>query len=183
MLRLFIAIPVPEDVKRRIGGLVTELEGGRGLPEGVRFVPENNWHFTLVFLGYQPETALSAIKESIAAYKSYLSNRTYRIDFEKLIYGPPGPSPRMIWLTTTRATSLALGKIKKDVEDELEKNGVRWQRESRPYQAHLTLARFLPQPAEDLPLVEEKFDLGYSAEEIHLMKSTLKRTGAEYEVL
>ncbi len=177
MIRLFIALPVSENIKLRISDLVTELQKIRDLPKDIRFVPPANLHFTLAFLGYQPETAVALIKKSIATHKSY------RIEFEKLTYGPLAKTPRMIWLTTTKETSEQLRSAKKALEDELESKGLKWRRELRPYQAHLTLARFREQSLKNLPKIERGIDWCYETKETHLMKSTLKKTGAEYEIL
>jgi len=183
MVRLFIAIPIPEEVRAKIKDLVRDLESVRGLPKNIRFAPAENWHFTLTFLGYQDELVVPAVKKSLTSILASDVNNNIEIQFEKLTYGPPGRTPRMVWLTTTKATSATLGRIKDDIEKELLKSGVKWRRENRPYQAHLTLARFPAQSAEDLPTIEQDVNWEYTAGEINLMKSTLKRTGAEYEIL
>ncbi|MFH0712857.1 MAG: RNA 2',3'-cyclic phosphodiesterase [Candidatus Jorgensenbacteria bacterium] len=176
-IRLFVAVLIPEDIRDSIAELVSGLQKVRGLPQDIRFVPPENWHFTLTFLGYQDESVAPQISRLL---KFDLDSD---IEFEKVIYGPPGPGPRMIWLTTKRRTSEELGKIKKRLEDEFETGGIRWHRELRPYRAHLTLARFPETSPKNLPLIEKEIDWRYKAQEIHLMRSTLKRTGAEYEVL
>ncbi|MBI4033931.1 MAG: RNA 2',3'-cyclic phosphodiesterase [Candidatus Brennerbacteria bacterium] len=183
MIRLFIAVPIPENIRNLIEGLVSELQGVPGLPKDIRFVPPENWHFTLTFLGYQNESAIPFVENSIRLlfHSNVLQN--IRIEFERLIYGPVNRAPRMLWLTTSKRTSEELGRIKKSLEDELESKGVKWQRELRPYQAHLTLARFEPVPAKNLPKIERELGWEYETKEIHLMKSVLKRTGAEYEIL
>ena len=123
-----------------------------------------------------------AIKKSIANILTSDVNNI-EIQFEKLTYGPPGRTPRMLWLTVTKETSAAMDELKTALEKNLEEEGVRWRKENRPFQGHLTLARFEPISPIDLPKIDKKVDFGYSTEEINLMKSTLKRTGAEYEVL
>jgi 2'-5' RNA ligase len=177
MVRLFIAVPVPRNIQELITELITELKSVRGLPKDIRFAPPENWHFTLTFLGHQDESVVTPIKELVKL------NFTSIVEFEKLAYGPPGERARMLWLTTSRKTSEQLGKIKKELEGELETKGVKWRRENRPYRAHLTLARFEPKPKNTLPEIEKGLGWKYETDKIHLMKSTLKRTGAEYEVL
>lgn len=98
----------------------------------------------------------------------------------------------MIWLTGTKQTSKILGEIKDKLEDELVKNGVRFKRDKRPFNGHLTLARFqfnfgksnLPKldniKEVGLPDIE---NLSFTAKSLDLMESRLKRTGAEYEIL
>lgn len=185
MVRLFIAIPVLPKIKYSIAELVAELKLNRRLPEEIRFVPEENWHFTLVFLGYQEESAVPLVE---AALKKFTSTHPYDVKFDKLVYGPREfersvKRPRMIWLTTKGETSKKLGEIKEVIETEIQKNGIKWQREFRLFAAHLTLARFLPTPLKNLPPIEKNIDWQYTAEEITLLKSNLKRTGAEYETL
>ena len=95
----------------------------------------------------------------------------------------------MIWLVGTKETSKILGEIKNHLENELVKNGVKFQRENRPYNAHLTLARFPSAPinADTISinqfLNQHKSVLSFQAQSLDLMESHLKSTGAEYEVL
>lgn len=192
MVRLFIAIPVPSEIKDLITRLLADQKlirglpaGRQGLPREARFVPEENWHFTLVFLGYQEESTVPIIKASL---EKFIPSRSYEIKFDKLVYGPTEigrrvKPPRMLWLTTAPETSKALGEIREILERELGNSGIKWLRENRPFQAHLTLARFLPTPLERLPKIERKIDWRYLPPEIQLMKSVLKRSGAEYETL
>jgi len=174
-VRLFVAILIPQDIRDSIAELMADIQKVRGLPRDIRFVPPENWHFTLTFLGYQDESAIPNISTSDVD--------KIEVRFEKLIYGPPGPRPRMIWLTTIGQTSEELGKIKEKLEDKLETKGIKWQRELRPYRAHITLARFPETPFGNLPPIEKEIDWRYEARGIRLMKSTLKRTGAEYKVI
>ncbi len=184
MIRLFTAVSIAQDVQELITELITELKSAQGLsaqdlPGDIRFVPPKNWHFTLTFLGYQDESVVPIIKETI---KSAVF-RKQNISFEKVIFGPSGRNPRMLWLTTSKETSDSLGKIKKELEDIFETKGIKWRRELRPYRAHLTIARFPQTPLKKLPQIEKRVDWQYEAEEVHLMESVLKRTGAEYEIL
>lgn len=179
MVRFFIAVPLPEDITAKIEDLAAEIGSFRGLPQDIRFAPKENWHFTTTFLGYEPEETIPVI---IKVLNDIGFPGPIPIRFEKLTYGPLNRTPRLIWLTVDRETSLNLGTIKNTIEDELIKNNVRWPRDSRPV-GHLTLARFKEIPLRTLPKIERDLDLSYSATEIRLMRSTLKRTGAEYETL
>jgi 2'-5' RNA ligase len=164
-----------------------------------RWIPKEQWHLTITFLGYQPDEAiepiLRSIKQTVQDYSNILKNN--RIVFEKIILAPPRKTPRMIWLDATKETSKILGMIKNKLEDELVKNGVRFRRENREYHAHLTLARFQQtRTYADLTLTNadnisvnqrsnqhESLLLAFYAESLDLMESHLKPTGAEYEIL
>ena len=58
MIRLFTAIPLPEALRRRLSMLT------RGLRE-VRWVPEENLHLTLCFIGEVPTARLPDVVEAV----------------------------------------------------------------------------------------------------------------------
>lgn len=184
--RIFIAINLPQGVRdeleRRIADMVTAL------PESVRFVPPEFLHFTITFLGYQTD---EDIGEVVAAMQEVVPQFTPpEIRFERIAYGPPSPrrsapregrvgaSARMIWAMTDEATSRALEELKSALEDALAERGVRFERETRKYIGHLTLARFAR--VKNLPDIDAALALRFTPESVDLMESRLKRSGAEY---
>ncbi len=89
----------------------------------------------------------------------------------------------MIWLLGDKETSKRLGEIKNHLEDILEAKNVSFDRETRPFNAHITLARFdirLPHPK---PTIEKNVDLRFEASSLDLMESKLSQEGAHYAVL
>ena len=145
MRRLFIAINLPENIKREIKNIISEIE----LDADAHWTPPENWHLTLTFLGYQMNESIPEITKSMEQTIEALSReialeKKIKIEFEKIILAPPHKPSRMIWLVGSKETSKILGEIKNKLEDELVKNGVRFKRENRGYNAHLTLARFQP---------------------------------------
>lgn len=192
MKRLFIAINLSQQLKDSITRIIADIDadilgctsGSPCLRESAfRWLPAEQWHLTISFLGYQPDEAigqiLNSIKETIKDFSAPV------VEFEKVILAPPDKPAKMIWLTGGKETSQILGQLKNSLENNLVKNGVKFQRESRLYNAHLTLARFraisksfqLPQlPNYQLPIT-------FYAQSLDLMESYLKRSGAEYEIL
>lgn len=190
MKRLFIAINIPPDVKKRIEEIVEDLK--------TRFSPPENWHLTISFLGEQPDEKIPNILESVKTTTQSLVSlkRPILVEFEKIILAPPNRTPRMIWLVGSKETSRILGVIKTKLEDELVKNGVRFQRENREYNTHLTLARFsetqinadIKQIDTDIIRINQRLNqyksaFIFHAQSLDLMESHLKRTGAEYKIL
>lgn len=173
MKRLFIAINLPDEVKNRIKKVIG------GIPD-FRWIPPENWHLTLVFLGSQPDEAIIPILESIR--ESAQNFPAPVIEFEKIIYGPPNKPPRMIWLTGIKETSKILGEIKNKLEDDLIENRVRFKIENRPFNAHLTLTRF-ESISENFQLSQLPAPINFTAQSLDLMESHLKRSGAEYDIL
>ena len=174
--RLFLALDLPEPARASIAAWRDELTSGRA---DLRPVRPEALHVTLVFLGWQDESAAPRIAGAA---------------FEAL---PDGPTPRLTpWavraLPPRRPRLFAL-----DLEDEggraaalqaaasaaLEAGG--WYRpEKRPFWPHLTLARVkraerrVP-PIEDGPPPPAPFD----AAAVTLYRSTLRPQGALYEPL
>lgn len=213
-IRLFIAIPVPGNIKGSIAGLLRNVKPMFKNMSDVRFISEEKLYFTVTFLGYQEEAIVPVIKKSLEESILTFNKREIKdkldIEFKKLVYGPPGRTPRMIWLTATKETSERLGVLKVLLENMLEKNKVWWRRESRPLQIHLTLARFLPTARKEVPFidpvrsrpsditserattasgrsasngVDKDYSWSYQVEKLNLMKSILKPGGAIYETL
>ena len=183
-LRLFIAVAVPEEIRfkiREMVDLIRPLFRGRG---DIRWVAEENWHFTVSFLGSEPESAVPLIK---AAMAEIVRPGGFRIDFDRLVYGPFGQRfndvRRTIWLPGTVETSGLLGKIKQFLDDNLKNKGVRWQEHRGVYFSHLTLARFGGTSLGNLPPIEQKLDWHYEAQGLDLVESHLRPAGAVYDKL
>ena len=182
MKRLFIAINLAENIKKEIRRIIEELDSKMHFSKQptFRWLSEENWHLTLTFLGGQPEESIIPILESIKS--AVLCIEPPLIEFENMLFGPPNRRPRMIWLTTTKQTSEILGKIKNKLEDLLDKNGVKFRKENRKFQGHLTLARFEPLSQKETKLLRVG-DLIFTPQSLDLMESKLFRTGAEYLIL
>lgn len=189
MKRLFIAINIPAENKKRIEIIVEGLKDivNQDKPKSIiRWLPPENWHLTLAFLGYQPDEAINPILESIKETVKKFPAPT--VKFENIIWAPPNKPPRMFWLTGTKEISEKLDEIKKYLENRLSEKGVRFQRENRPYNAHLTLCRFSNQSLIPFANIREFNSrlirgLSFTVQSFDLMESHLKRSGAEYEVL
>ncbi|MCF7917479.1 RNA 2',3'-cyclic phosphodiesterase [Candidatus Gracilibacteria bacterium] len=91
-LRLFLAIPVPESIKRSL--LQFQIKNNHLEKLSVRWTPEKNLHVTLFFLGdilpqnITPLTQL--LKMTFSDFPSFY------LEFEKFVIQSP-QDPRMIW--------------------------------------------------------------------------------------
>ena len=133
--RLFIAINLDRPARRAIGRIEKDIEDvfGREKEWDIRFMPEENWHVTISFLGTQDDASLTAIMSAMgAAAKNFPRSN---IVFTEVAYAPQKDHPRMIWLRTSRETSRAFGEIKKLLEDRLAEAGIRFERESGHFPA------------------------------------------------
>lgn len=179
--RVFIAINLPtgvrDELEHHIADLVTKVF------ESVRFVPPEFLHFTLTFLGNQTDEDIGGI---IGVMREIVPQFVPpEIAITNIAYGPPGRPPRMIWAVTDEATSQALGDIKAALEDALAERGVRFERETKKYNAHLTLARLPAGQAgfeygQNLPSIDALLAIRFIPESVDLMESNAKKSGAEY---
>ncbi len=177
--RVFVAINLPDDVKNELAAIISKI--GDNYNENVRFISRDNWHLTISFLGEQTDDNISSANQAIeGTAKKFMPPN---IQFEKIIYGPIGKTPRMIWLVASRRTSDRLGEIKADLEKGLFEAGINFEQEHRQYNAHLTLARFSAVGRESLPPLDIEFDRQFQPASLVLTESHLKRSGAEYEPL
>ncbi len=70
--RLFVALEPPEAVRRRLAAIQAELQraAGRAADE-VRWVPAENVHLTLQFLGAVPSERVEAIEAALRAVRQH----------------------------------------------------------------------------------------------------------------
>ena len=175
-IRCFISVTLPDDVRRPMADLIAELKKTK--PD-VSWVPAENIHLTLKFLGNIDDSLIPLIKERITKKLSH-----YNAFYIKIVGVGCFPSerrPRVLWIGVERSD--LLNSIQKDMEAEVEEFG--FAPEDRPFSPHLTFGRVRSQRgiAEMLRRVTEfrTADFGLvEVKSIHIMKSDLKPTGAEH---
>jgi 2'-5' RNA ligase len=136
--RVFIAVPLPEPARRSIAEVIEGVRA-RGVPGGgrdVRWVRLDGLHLTLRFLGPTLEDPIEAARDAVRHVA------THSEPFDLVIGGagafPPVGRPRALWMGI-REGGQPLTELAAKVERSLVDAG--WPAETRPYRAHLTLAR------------------------------------------
>lgn len=138
---------------------------------GVRPVSARNLHVTLAFLGWRPAADAEPILEVLrgaarAARRPLLTARGYR-------------ETRSVGMLVFDDEEGRAGVLAASVGEALERLGV-YERERRPWLAHVTVLRFRARPRLS-PVVP---DLGeVSPSEVALYHSVLRPTGAQYEII
>ena len=178
-LRCFVAIGIPEPIKRDIGELIEIL---KKYNVDVKWVIHENLHLTLKFLGNTQEILLPKIKESLL--NIVLSYEPFYIKICTTGVFPNRRYPRVIWVGVE--DSGILTKLKKDIEDAMVLLG--YQKEDRGFNPHLTLGRVRSQKGvtnlvNELDNFKDRDFGSINVESIKLMKSELKPKGAEYSCL
>jgi 2'-5' RNA ligase len=183
-LRLFIAIELPSEVKARLADLQSRLvTGSRFVDAHPRWVPIENLHLTVLFLGATPiswvEHVQAAMDEKLAWIKSF------EITVSKLTLFPPdSKNPKVLSLDVS-SPGKALQQVHESLYKGLEAN---YELETRLYRPHLTLARLpsVKSASRIAPLVtshSSMMNFKFPANEVVLMESQPGPHGPIYKVL
>lgn len=128
-MRLFVAIPMPEETTRELGEAVARMRKGPGAEE-LRWSPPESWHITLQFLGnaVTEEFAclLERLREVRAAPVKIVPEKIGAFGSVGILHAGVKPTPELLDLE--RLVTAATARCG-------------FEREDRPYRPHITLAR------------------------------------------
>lgn len=175
-MRCFIAIIIDDSLKNEIDESITGLKTGAS---DVKWVPSENLHVTLKFLGETPEGQLTQIYEKIERISA--RHEPFHLHLQGVGLFPDKKRPRVVWIDLKDSERLI--KLQEDVEDSLITIG--FKNDNRHFSPHLTIGRVRSLKGRDSLLSEmEKLrdkDFGnIGVNKISLMKSELRPTGARY---
>ena len=164
--RLFVALSLPDPIKE----LIKEFQAN--VQTDIKWIPEDNLHITLAFIGPTPTERISGINSVLKEISSSTATFSLKTQSIKVVKGLSG----MIWVTfheNNTYTDLAIS-----LREKLNLN------EKRKPLPHINLARLNKHSyPENLP-IQTKFETHtISFEKIELWESKLTRTGAQYEVI
>jgi RNA 2',3'-cyclic 3'-phosphodiesterase len=177
-VRLFAAVDIPDRAKEAV---VDAIEPWRDrLPKG-RWVPPENWHVTVKFLGRTWPRLVDWVHERCRHAAAAV--RPFRLGLEGLGVFPSPGRARVLWAGLGDLDG-GLRALAAAAEAELAKE---FPTEKRPFSAHLTVARFNP----PVPLREHAEELSratidtqlFRVGELVLYRSHLSPRGARYEPL
>ena len=130
MIRLFVALDLPEAVRERLAA----LQGG--VP-GARWSGAEQMHLTLRFIGEVPENVARDIDDALATIRA----ASFSLELSGVgEFG--GKKPRALWAGVK--SSEALLHLQRKVETALQRIGL--DPEPRKYSPHITLARLKAAP-------------------------------------
>jgi 2'-5' RNA ligase len=125
-VRLFVGLDIPWDVRERLAAL------GRGVP-GARWVPIDNYHLTLRFIGEVDAHMAEEIDHALAA----LRGRRFSLTLSGVGTFGKGGRQTALWVGAERTQALEL--LQGKVEQTLQRAGL--EPERRRFAPHVTLAR------------------------------------------
>jgi 2'-5' RNA ligase len=179
LIRAFIAIEIDPGVRAALSRAQAKLKRSGA---HVSWVPEDNLHISLVFLGDVPVATVELLSDAINSISA--SRQSFQCNIENVgSFGRPA-SPRVIW-AGVRPNEL-LANLQHQVSQCVRQAGITL--EDRPYKAHVTLGRVRSSRGR-LQLVDAMSSIGdisfgtMTVSCVVIMRSILGDVGATYRVL
>ncbi len=132
--RTFIAVELPGGVRRRAEKAIQQL---RAANAKVTWVKPENMHLTLKFLGDVPDSDVPKVCQVVA--EAVRGFDPFEIVFRGCGAFPTTAAPRTVWIGVDQGAEELIA-IHQAIDEAL-KNELRFPRETRRFQAHLTLGR------------------------------------------
>lgn len=179
-MRLFIGVELSDHVKRRAAEIADALRETLGPRAHARWIPAENLHITLWFIGEVDDERGAAITNAL--------NRPFGVaPFDLELRGagafPPSGPPRVFWIGAGRGGESMLA-LYSDLAARLKPLG--FEPERRAYSAHLTIARVKDARSRDVRSVLKRIDADAGScriAAVTLFRSRLSPKGASYEPL
>lgn len=173
MPRLFIALPLDEGVTDNLARVGTAAN-----VRGARWVPPENMHLTLAFLGDVEEGRVPEVEEAVFAATAEV-REPLQLRVQGLGAFPDERSARTLWAGLDGEVPRLI-ELQKRVAQELKSRGFDF--DQRRFRPHITLARLRqaqPMP-ERLPRLHEFGE--WLADEVQVIESHLHPAGPRYVV-
>jgi 2'-5' RNA ligase len=183
-IRSFIAIELPEEVRRGLAKLRSELE--RTEHRFVKWVDPDSIHLTLKFLGNIPFKQVAEVSKAIEEAAQGIP--PFHLEISGLGAFPNLKQPRVLWVGIGGEIDTLL-RLQQNIDSALASLG--FAKEERPFMPHLTLAR-VRQGASPMErrnfgelAMSASFEASYpiDAKAVSLMRSQLTPEGAIYTCL
>jgi 2'-5' RNA ligase len=175
-MRLFFCLELAEEVRKALAEVSRLCRGALG---NGSWVPLENFHLTVRFLGEVPEDRLPELLE--VGRKAAAEAKPFTLTFEVLGGFPQPKAARVLWIGP-KEEPLEFQKLCQTVEEAVQSLG--FPEEKKEPVPHVTLARFKG-PKDLRPVLARSFPPVPAAkiEALTLMKSELRPEGAKYTPL
>jgi RNA 2',3'-cyclic 3'-phosphodiesterase len=180
--RLFLAIPIPDDVRAELRQLQLRLQPL--LPShAVRWTKPEQFHLTLKFLGSVPVADTEALSRAVRVVCEAAT--AMRLRAEDVGFFPHARSPRVFWVDIKSVDGLLVEfqqRLELAVQPFAEKQ------EDKKFTAHISLARFEKVLSSDMEKLRSAIAVDgtfgeWTAKEVQLMKSSLQPAGAIHAIM
>ena len=177
-MRLFIAAPISEEVRRGVAALIEEL---RAAGADYKWTGPENLHVTLAFLGETPETELPNIEKALRA--AVAGQKPFDMVFSGLGAFSSLKNPRIIWIGLSAGADSLIKLARALIQ-----SGIKPKEEKREFSPHLTLGRM--RSLKNLAGLKTELGKGFQGREwrcgvdrLILYRSRPSPQGSKYEEL
>lgn len=181
VIRTFVAVSLDEELRHKISDV---QQRAKSFASGVKWVPPENLHVTLKFLGDVSREKLSRVQAAIDEVAGKLTAFDLTVGGMGLF--PTAKRPRVIWVGLEDGCE-QLVALAKDVEDAM--IGLKFEKEEKPFRSHITIGRVREgnKPVPGLFEGLEEIDTGtlgvQRVASVALMQSVLRPGGPIYTPL
>jgi RNA 2',3'-cyclic 3'-phosphodiesterase len=176
LMRTFIAIEIPSEIKSALAALQTEL---RRAGADVSWTKPENLHLTLNFLGEVDEKRIVEVEQ--ACVSSAAEFQPFTLSLNDTGVFPNARQPRVLWAGLSGEVENVVA-IRNRIGERLALIG--FKPEEKKFHSHLTIGRLKSnKKARELLALAEAYQLpalSFVVTEIVLMKSELRPAGSEY---
>ncbi len=179
-IRAFIAFELNSETKNALKDIQKHLEESEA---HIKWVKPENIHLTIKFLGNISVNQIDNIKNILHGVLDH--EPSWSISIIEVGAFPRIENPKVIWAGLEQGREPII-RIAKSIDDRLKEIG--FEKEKRPFQAHITLGR-VRSPANKFPLIHnlKKYRLNQTIKQsitrVNLIKSTLTPRGPIYDIL
>jgi len=171
-MRIFIAIPIPSEIKREIEKW---SQSYKRVASSLKWLSPNLWHITLVFLGEINQVQLNQSSEIISSIAKNIS--PFYLTTENLIVFPNFNCPSTVTLKIRH--SCPLEKIVFDLRTRFDQEKI-GSPDERQFKPHITLARNKEKVGNISFLKKEKINCKFKVNKVNIMKSIPGLNGSRY---
>lgn len=167
-MRTFIAIDIPEDLKKQI--LVEKFTNS-----SIRSLKLEQIHLTLAFLGEIDKHLTQVLIQKLRKIKFY----PFYIELSSCGFFPSIKRPSVFWIGVNQSNEL--NQLKQFIDDAILSCAI--PTETRPFKPHITVARIAKANRNEIAKIaklKENFSGGFNASSFTLYSSTLTNQGAVY---
>lgn len=170
--RVFIGIPIDKQSQQYINELLKPIKNSR---RDIRWVPENNRHLTLAFLGNRPISEVdNLIQQFDESYQQEIRFQYRLSTLERF----PDPKGRIIALTNE--STEPLDNLFQITLKLLQRNEIEFDR--KKFRPHVTLGR-IKRPKHVKKTFDRQMNINLDINKITLYQSTLTNSGSIYSTL
>lgn len=152
-MRLFIATDLDQAAREAIAALQWRLRRRVGERSSLKWTKPEQMHVTLAFIGEADESLSASL---IVAMQARPAQRAFDVAFERLGVFPTHGAPKVLWLGVGAGAAEMIA-LQGEVAARVGRLGVAL--EGRPFQPHLTLARWRDSRPSDRRAVDEIADV------------------------